>query len=164
MIYFAFGILYLASLFILAGIDKEKNTIQKSVLYFGVVVAFLYILYSCTLNRADVYKYAMYLFMMLVLMLLDVRWFQKHLKDSKILPILMVSLYMLIMTGEYITIFTFIFVILMIGIKNMLQFFKKPKQIQIVKNSTSKPILFYMCIANIILLIGTNFLLNYLIK
>ncbi len=35
-IYFIFGILYLASLFIIAGIDKERTYIQKSVLFIWI--------------------------------------------------------------------------------------------------------------------------------
>ena len=44
-IYFIFGILYLASLFIIAGIDKDRTYIQKSVLLFGFIIQTIYIIY-----------------------------------------------------------------------------------------------------------------------
>ena len=47
LIFLFLGMLYFASLFIIAGIDKEKNTIQKSVLVYGEIVSILYIIYSC---------------------------------------------------------------------------------------------------------------------
>ena len=37
LVYFVFGLLYIATLFIIAGIDKEKFQVQKSVLLFGYV-------------------------------------------------------------------------------------------------------------------------------
>ena len=39
IIYFCFFALYFVTLFILAGIDKEKNIIQKSVLLFGLIIS-----------------------------------------------------------------------------------------------------------------------------
>ena len=44
-VYFVFGIFYLVSLVIIAGIDKEKIKVQKSVLLFGFIVQALYIIY-----------------------------------------------------------------------------------------------------------------------
>lgn len=164
IVYLGLGILYFASLFIIGGINKEKNMIQKSVLYYGVMVASLYILYSCTLNHNDVYKYVMYLIMMVVLIFLDTMVLKKELKNNNTIQILILSLYMLIMTGEYITIVTFVFLVLLIGIKNVIQWVMRRKSAKVITKKQKKPIVFYMCVANIIMLIGTNFLLNYMIK
>ena len=138
--------------------------IEKSVLYYGVIVAILYILYSCTLNHNDVYKYAMYLIMLVVLILLDTILLKKQLKYNNTIQILILSIYMLIMTGEYITIATFVFVVLLIGIKNMIQWIMRRRSVKVMTKKQEQPIVLYMCVANIIMLISTNFLLNCMIK
>lgn len=164
IIYLVLGILYFASLFMIAGINKEKNIIQKSVLYYGVIVAVLYIIYSCALDISNVYKYVIYLCMMLVLILLDTISFKKNLQENETIQILMLILYMLIITGEYIVIFSLMFTILTIGIENMIRYVKLRKSSKVVSKKIKKPIAFYLCTANIIMLIGSNFLKNYMIK
>ena len=64
--YLFIGILYLSSLFILAGINKEKKVIQKSVLFFGIIVSIIYMIYSYAFNLENVYAYVIYLFMMII--------------------------------------------------------------------------------------------------
>ncbi len=164
MIYLGLGILYFASLFLIAGINKEKNTMQKSVVYYGVLVSILYIIYSCTLDVKNVYKYAIYLGMMLILLFIDTICFQKDLKTNDTIQIAILVLYMLIVTNEYVAIFTVLFSILIMGIENMLLYIKSHNSQKVYTNNTKKPLAFYMCIANIIMLIGTNFLINYMIK
>lgn len=164
IIYLGLGILYFASLFIVAGINKEKNVIQKSVIYFGVLIAILYIIYSCTLDLQNVYKYAIYLLMLLTLMIVDTILFKKNLTSNDTIQISILILYMLIATNEYITILTLLFTILIIGIENILIYLKLRKSQKVYTNKGKKPIAFYMSIANIIMLIGTNFLINYRIR
>lgn len=51
-VYFGFAILYLCTLFMIAGIDKERRTIQKSVFIFGLfVVARIYVISIHTRRR-----------------------------------------------------------------------------------------------------------------
>ncbi|MBO5478370.1 MAG: prepilin peptidase [Clostridia bacterium] len=164
IIYLGLVILYIASLFIIAGINKEQDKIQKSVLYFGIGICVVYIIYSCTLNLENVYKYVIYLCMMLILILLDTLSFKKNLKYNETIQICILILYMLIITGEYITIFTLLFTILMMGIENIMMHIKKRKSQKVRTKKTKRPIAFYLCVANIILLIGSNFLINYMVK
>lgn len=164
MIDLALGILYFASLFIIGGISKEKNVMQTSVLYYGVGIAILYILYSYTLNCNNVYKYVMYLSMMLILLFLDTKLLKKKLQYNDTLQIAILSVYMLIMTGEYIGLATFIFAILVMGIKNIIKVVVSRKSVRVVTKKEKQPFALYMCAANIIMLIGTNFLINYMIR
>lgn len=164
IIYLMIGILYFASLFIIGGINKEKGTVQKSVLYYGVLVSSLYIIYSCTLNQANVYKYAIYLFVMAILMLADNFLLKKNLKYNETIQILILALYILIFAGEQITILTFMFVILTIGIKNIIQHIRLRKSTKVISKKAKEPVIFYICVANIIMLIGSNFLINYMMK
>jgi leader peptidase (prepilin peptidase)/N-methyltransferase len=164
IIYLGLGILYFASLFMLAGINKEKNTIQKSLIYYAVFVAVLYIIYLYTLNAQSVYKYVIYLGIILVLTICDTIYFKKNLKDSEVIQILILFTYMIIATGEYVALLTLLCTILIIGLKNIIIYIKLRKSQKVITKTEKKPIVFYMSVANIIMLIGTNFIINYMIK
>lgn len=161
--YFIIAILYFSSLFILAGIEKEKGIIQKSVLIYGVFVALVYMIYSYTLIKTNVYEYVIYLSFMIILLLVDTKLLKKKLNYNYWIQILILILYMLIFTGVHNTIGTIILAILSIGIRNIIQFFKIKKS-KIVKVNKLSPIAFYLCVSNIIVLISMNFIVNYFMK
>lgn len=162
--YFILGILYLSSLFILAGINKEKHIVQKSVLFFGVFVSICYMIYSYTLKQVNAYEYVIYLFMMVCLILLDTVTLKKKLKYSNTIQLLILVLYMLIFSGAYITISTVLFTILAIGIENIIKHMKRKKSVKLIKKKEEIPNMFFMCCANIIMIITTNFFINYMMK
>ena len=54
--FIAFVMFYI-SIIIISGIDKEKRTINKSVLLFGILTQFAYILYLYILKDYNVYRY-----------------------------------------------------------------------------------------------------------
>lgn len=164
LIYLILGILYFASLFMIAGINKERNTIQKSVLYFGALVSILYIIYSCTLSVQNVYKYVIYLVLMGILMLLDTVFLKKNLKYNEIIEILILELIMLIITGPYIAISALLLTILIMGIENIIIYIKGRKRPNIITKKSQRPVAFYICISNIIMCISTNFFINYMLK
>lgn len=162
IIYLVIGLLYFASLFIIAGISKEKNTIQKSVIYYGVFVSIIYIIYSCTLNIENVYKYAIYLSFIISLIILDTVHLKKNLKSNETIQLIILILYMMIITGENLIILTLVFTILIMGIENIIKFFKYRKSSKVVTNKEKRPVPLYICISNIILVIGMNFIVNYM--
>lgn len=164
VIYLGLGILHFSSLFMIAGINKEKNEIQKSLVYYSVIISILYIIYSCTLDIQNVYKYVIYLCMMLVLIILDTISFKKNLQYNYVVQILILVIYFLITTNEYITISTLLLTILVIGFENIIRYIKLKKTQKVVAKKSKRPIAFYMCISNIIMLIATNFLINYVMK
>jgi len=164
MIYIILVILYFTSLFILAGIDKEKNQIQKSVLYYQVLVSILYIIYSCTFQKGNVYQYGIYLCIMAFLILYETFSFRKNLKENNMYFILIFILNMVIITKEYIAIMTLLCTILIIGLENMITYWKTRKSQKVVEKQKKTPIIFYISVANIIMLIGNNFIINYMMK
>lgn len=163
IIYFILSILYFSSLFILAGIEKEKGIIQKSVLIYGVFVSLVYMIYSYTLTKTNVYEYVIYLSFMIVLLFFDTKLLKKKLKYNYWIQILILILYMLIFTGVEYTILTIVLAILSIGLKNIIYFFKTKKSKMVKQNKTS-PIAFYLSISNIIVIILMNFIINYMIS
>lgn len=164
IIYFVIGILYFTGLFMIAGINKEKGTIQSSVLYYNVIISIIYIIYSYTLDQSNVYKYAIYLSILLILILWNTDLFRKNFKYNSVIQTLILIMNMLIFTGEYITIATLLLVIFTIGIENIIQYIRLRKSPKVITKSTKKPIVFYICVSNVIMLIGSNFLINYMIR
>lgn len=162
VIYFFIATFYLTFLFIIAGIEKEKNTIQQSVLIYGGIVSILYIIYSYTLGASNVYEYVIYLSCMIVLMLLDIVLFKKNLKYNYWIQILILILYMLIFSGINVTICTIILAIMSIGFRNIFLYFKNNNS-KIVKEHKKTPIGFFLCISNILAIIMFNFIINYII-
>lgn len=162
IIYFVLAILYLTGLFIIAGIEKEKSIIQKSVLIYSGFVSLVYMIYSYTLINKNVYEYVIYLSFMVILLFLDVKFLKKKLKYDYWIQILILILHMLIFSGAYNTIYTIVLAILSIGINNILLYMHKRKS-KIVSKNNKTPIAFYLCISNILVIIITNFIINYMI-
>lgn len=164
IIYVILGFLYLSSLFILAGIEKEHHKIQKSVLMYGVIVSIGYMVYSYTLKQANVYEYIIYLIMMILLLWLDTKTLKKKLSYNYIMQILILVVYMIIFSGSYYAIMTVLLTIFAIGIKNSIVMIKHHNKTKKQKKETKTPIVFFMCISNIIVIIVNNIVINYLIK
>lgn len=157
-IYFIFGILYFASLFIIAGIDKERNYIQKSVLLFGFVVQAIYIIYLYIVEKDfNIYRYVIYLSIICILMLVDIFILRKKIKNSYVIENLLLCVLMIGYTYETITILTIIFTLLCIAIQMLLNKVNKKKNIRRDETITKIPIGFYLCVTNIVCLVTTNF-------
>ena len=92
--FIAFVMFYI-SIIIISGIDKEKRTINKSVLLFGILTQFAYILYLYILKDYNVYRYGMYLIIMCLLFIIDIFVIKKSGKSLYILQILMFLDYIL---------------------------------------------------------------------
>lgn len=165
MTYLIFGLLYISTLFIIAGIDKEKIRIEKSVLLFGYILATAYIIYLYIVEQdTSIYRYVIYLFVVLILMLIDILYLRKKIKDSYPIEVLLLSILMIAFTYELqyaitvtMTLLIIAFVLIFFKIKN-----RKAKSIKTTKKQEIKlPIGFYMCVSNIIVLIVTNMVTFY---
>lgn len=163
LVYFVFGLLYIATLFIIAGIDKEKFQIQKSVLLFGYVVEIIYIVYLYVVEHdPNVYRYVIYLSIICILVLLDIVFLRKNARDNYPIEVLQLCMLMLTFTYETVTILTITMTLLAIAFSNILRKIST-KKIKSVKSSRKQPenipIGFYLCIYNIIALLFTNFVI-----
>lgn len=150
LVYFIFGILYIVTLILIAGIDKEKKTIQKSLIIFGTISMTIYILYLSIVGNANIDRYAIYLFVMLVLFILDKVLFKKNEKNNYTLHILMLILLMLLFVNSETFILTASIALILIAIDVA----KRNK-------NESVPIGFYLCISNLLMLIVQNFVYFY---
>ena len=165
LIEMGFLALYISAIVIIAGIDKEKRQIEKSVIYYAIGVLVLYIIYLCIIDKASIYRYVMYLAFVLIILLLDTYVLKKDAKDSYILSLLMLVLIMAVFTGEITTILTIIMTLLSISILILINKVKiKMKKVKTNEKELSKNISlgFYLCTSNIIMLICTMFIINYM--
>lgn len=165
IIYFIFGLLYLATLFILAGIDKEKIQIEKSVLLFGYIIETIYIVYLYIVEHdPNIYRYIIYLCIICVLTLIDIEYLRKKAKNIYPVEILLLCMFSLIFTYELVMIYTITMTLFIIGFTTFFKkvFKKKNKNIKEAKKEMiKKPIGFYICVSNVICLIITNFCIFY---
>ena len=163
IIYIIFYLLYISSLFIIAGIDKENFQIQKSLLYFGLVLSILFMIYVCISHQNAIYTYIILLCMVICLLILDTVYLKKKLTANYTISILILSLYMIIFTGTEIYYYTIALTLLLIAAGMAIQKISTaPKRKAVINTEESKelkiPIGFYMCVSNIILLLISNFL------
>lgn len=145
-------ILYFSTLIIIAGIDKENIKIEKKVLSFGTIVALIYMIYMCVINKAIIYKYVIYLIIHIVLMMLDMYLLKKRAKDSYTINMLTLLSIMLMFWGIrvlcytiWITIFTILVDLIILKIRQ-----KKSGNKQIKLSEV--PIGFFVCVSNIVVI------------
>lgn len=166
---FILGILYFVSLFIIAGIDKEKRQIQTSVLIYGVIIELLYMIYLYTLEKVNIYGYVIYIFVMTILIAIDIMYFRKKAKSNYFIQVLILLSYILTFCGMAKAIATIIFAVLVILIKGIIvsvqkRFNKVRKDDENnIIDYKSIPLGFFLCTSNIIVMIITN-LVSYIIK
>lgn len=166
IIYFAFYILYIASLFIIAGIDKENIKIQTELLVFGLILSLCYMTYVCIVNTQEIYTYIIYLILTVLLLLSDTIFYKNKLKQSYTIRILMLLLYVLVFSGSILTYYTIILTFLLISIKIIFDKIKNRARNKSVINTEDKikiPFGFYIAVSNIIVIIINNFLSNWVI-
>ena len=115
MIEYIFFVLYFTFIILMAGIDKEYRTINKPVLMYGVIISIMYIVYLYIIEKTSIYRYAIYLALFIILLLIDTINLKKYAKNSYIYSVLMVIVIMAIFTGEYVTINTILATLIFIS-------------------------------------------------
>ena len=152
LIYFVFGILFISSLFIIGGIEKENHNISNSVLLFGLIVEIIYIIYLYILG-VSIYRYVIYLFAMLILTFINTIALRKKGKESYPIQILILCSYISIFIKEELVILSIIITLLFIINKMTLN--NSKKEIIEMKNQNIS-IGFYLCYINIFMVILQN--------
>jgi len=148
-----FLLIYIATLFIIAGIDKENVKIDKNVLIFGYIIQILYMIYQCTLGKFNVYQYVIYFIIFLILLITSKIFINISKKEEYLIHNIYLSLYMAIYIGFKNYIITAILSLIFILIYKIL-----------CKNKEKETAIgFYLCISNIITIIILNFILNYIV-
>lgn len=150
----AFLVLYFTFIVLIAGIDKETKSINKSVLMYGIIISIMYIIYLYIIEKTSIYRYVIYLLYLAILLLIDTIILRKYAKSNYTYSILMLLTIMFIFTGEYVTLNTIITTLLIIAIYLLLKKLKNNKSTQTTKiyNKNMK-IGFLLVISNVIYLL-----------
>ncbi len=156
IMYLVFGILFISSLFIIGGIEKENHNISNSVLLFGLIIETIYIIYLYVL-KINIYRYVIYLFIMLILILINTIKLKLKGKESYPIQILILCSYISIFIREELVILSIIFTLLLVAIKQMILNINSRKEIIETKNDNIS-IGFYLCFINIFMIILQNYI------
>ena len=158
-VYLIVGMLYIAGIIIIAGIDKEKYTIQKSVILYEIIIMLIYMIYLYIVEKANIYRYVIYLFVLSILLIIENTYLRKKLKNYYPIEILELSIIMALFSNEMIFIITAIFTLLVVAIQNILQKLIKNNKMpnKNIDRNTKIPFGYYLGIINIITIIIINF-------
>lgn len=163
--YSIMGMLYIATLFIIAGIDKEKIKIEKPVLLFGFICVTIYMIYLYIVEKdPSIYRYVIYMVIACILTIVNTIYLRKKTTENYTIDILLLSIFMVTFSYEIVYIYTVIITLIAITIQLILHKLdnKKLKCIKVEKQENSKiPIAFYMCTANILAILITNMYIFY---
>ena len=167
---FSFIALYLTFIILLAGIDKENRKIDKGVSIYGIIISIMYMTYLCIVDETNIYRYAIYLIIYIIILLFDTLTLKRFAKNSYLTGILLMIMTMAIFTNEFITSFSIIITVLGISICVLINKLKERKKRQKVSDKqivNEVSIGFYLGTSNIIILVLTlfnNYLLQFINK
>ena len=165
LIYFIFAILYITSIFIIAGIDKENIRIEKPVLLFGFICVGIYMIYLYIVERdTNIYRYVIYLILSCLLLLFSIFYLRKKGKDSYTIDTLMLIMLMILFTYEVVCIYSVVITLIAITIHLILNklYISKNRLVRKIKIRNEKiPVGFYLCVSNLTIMILTNFIIFY---
>ena len=162
----AFVFMYI-TVVIISGIDKEYRTINQGAILFGIIMQVLYILYLYIVAKTNVYRYSIYLVLILIFELANLLYFKKKKENNYVLEILLYSSYITFVVGGELFLVIAILTTILIIISNLIQRvkFNIHDKADILKENVKKKtrIGFYMGISTIIVVLVENILL-YCIK
>lgn len=158
MINFIFSIIYLLVLIGIAIIDKKEHKISKKILLVGFIVEAIQIIYLYINNKYHLIEYLIYLAIFIILLVIDTVIIRKKGESLYVLQILMLCMYMAIFTDKYIFAVTVIYTLLVIGLYILIGRISTIRKRRVIKKQNAKelaklPIGFYLCIADILVLI-----------
>ena len=161
---FSFIALYITYIVLISGIDKENRKIQKGVSIYGIIISIMYMIYLCIVEQTNIYRYAIYLVIYIIILILDTITLKKFAISNYTIGILLMITTMIIFTNEFIVATTIILTLLSIAIYILeykikeIHKRKKQEESQIAKKIS---IGFYLGACNIFVLIlallGSNY-------
>ena len=141
---FCFFVLYFTFVVLMAGIDKESRKIDKRVTAYGMIVSILYMIYLYIIDETSIYRYAMYLLVYIIVLIMDNITLKKYAKDSYTHGIILTVMIMAIFSGEYATYLSIIAVLLAFAMYVLIKKIENNKKHIIQKNISEKIQIGYM--------------------
>ena len=162
---FSFIALYLTFIILIVAIDKENQKIDKGVSIYGIVISIMYMIYLCIVEESNIYRYAIYLVLYIVILILDTITLKKFAKNSYLTGILLMIITMIIFTNELIVATSIIITLLAIAIYTLIKKLTELKKRQKKEDkmiTKDMKIALYLGASNIIVLILALVINNYL--
>ena len=141
-----FMVLYFTAIILISAIDKEYKNINKKVLAYGIFISLAYMIYLYVIEPTSIYRYAIYLAIYIVLLLINTIILRKFAKDNYYLDLLLFYMIMVIFMEGTISIITILIFILEI----LLYYILKSKKSNIQEKGKTMPLGFLLGIGNII--------------
>ncbi len=146
---YCFMVLYMTFIILIAGIDKENRKIDKLVSYYGIVIAIMYMVYLCLIEKNIIYRYGIYLIFYLIVLFLDMITLRKLAKDSYVTGLLLMIITMAIFTGEFITENAILYTLLWVCSYLLLQKIKQRKRRRKSEIQIENKLHFGFCLATL---------------
>lgn len=163
MIIYVFAMLYISTLVVIGGIDKNYSKIDKKLLAFGIVSSIVYMIYTAIIDFSSVQINIIYLFIYIVLLAIDSFLLRKFAKDSYIVNLLMVISIILVYSNLRILIYTLIMAVIAILIYYVILESQKKKNGNKKVKINEMPVGFFIATSNIIVLFMIRIFQNYLV-
>ncbi len=151
---FIYIMIYAVTMIIIAGIDKEKKIIYRSVILFGTILCLAYMLYLCVVgrnNETNMYRYIIYILSILILYIVNNVKYHNYIID---LVILVEYMQLFIKTKN--ALITILVTVLITGAKIIYEKMKPIDKSNILMEEegevTELPIAFYMGVSNFIVM------------
>lgn len=155
LVEYLYLMIFVTTLILIAGIDKNNKKICKPIIFFGSAVGFVHIIYLYIIKNVgifSIYKYVIYFIVICILSAITTK--NRYFKYSYLLEIMMVCIYMNMFVPSEVflitAILTMISLLVSIGIKKHKT--KIDNSDILAENNTNLeiPIGMYLCISNII--------------
>lgn len=167
LVAFVFFVFMYITVVIVSGIDKEYRIIHKGTILFGTIMQVLYILYLYIMEGTSIYRYSIYLVLLLIMQIANILYFKKTGKNAYILEILVFSFYIIFVTSAELFLPISIFTAVLIAFNTLIQKvkFNLRDRPDILKENESKAtsIGYFLGIATVIVVLLEN-VLKYCIK
>ena len=111
-----FVMMYLTFLVLIASVEYKEKKVGKPILIYGIAISVIYIIYLCIMEKANILRYAIYLVLIAILLLIDNINTKKKAEDNYLINLLWIILVMVMFTGEYISIITIVVTLITIAL------------------------------------------------
>lgn len=162
-IIYIFAMLYISTLVMIAGIDKNYSKIVKKLIAFGIVSSIVYMLYLCMVDLASVHLNALYMAIYMLLLVIDSFLLRRYAKDSYILNILLLISIILVFTDLKTLAYTLAMAFTAMVLYVLLMKSQEKKNGNKKFKITQVPVGFFIAASNVIVLLMIRVLENYLL-
>ena len=150
---YAFFALYFTFVVLMAGIDKERREINRSVLAYGIILSILYMIYLYIIEKTSIYRYIIYLVAYTIILLVDNITLKKYAKNKYIFGITLTVIIMAILTGEYVAYESIIIVLIAMVIDTIVKKIKNRKKLKKENYMEKEQIGYMLGISNMVIFV-----------